>query len=282
MYSQVATKDPTAVEVHVQQAYLSMFRDGDPLFVPRVFGWTIECFTGNYHDYQPVDAHYHDLEHTLQGTLCMTRILLGRHGAGAEPVISRRCFELAVIAILLHDSGYLKKRDDVMGTGAKYTVIHVDRSADFAAELLSEKGYRPADISAVQHMIKCTGINAHLEAIPFQTEEERIAGYALATGDLLGQMAAEDYVDKLPVLYSEFAEAAQFTKDRHQFVASFSSADDLIDRTPRFWENFVLAKLKTDFLGLYRYLNKPYPDGPNWYINKIEANMDRLRKGPQN
>ena len=27
----------------------------------------MECFEGRYQDYQPIDAHYHDLEHTLQG-----------------------------------------------------------------------------------------------------------------------------------------------------------------------------------------------------------------------
>ena len=39
MFPPVVTKDPTAVEMEVQSAYLTMFPDGDPLFVPRVFGW---------------------------------------------------------------------------------------------------------------------------------------------------------------------------------------------------------------------------------------------------
>ena len=41
MYPPVVTKDPTAVEAEVQQAYLAMFPAGDPLFVPRAFGWVI-------------------------------------------------------------------------------------------------------------------------------------------------------------------------------------------------------------------------------------------------
>src|SRR5215475_13584797 len=79
MYSPVATKDPTAVEVEVQAAYLEMFPDADRLFVPQIFGWAIDCFTGQYGGYQPIDAQYHDFEHTLQGTLCMARLLHGRH-----------------------------------------------------------------------------------------------------------------------------------------------------------------------------------------------------------
>src|SRR5438128_8027770 len=162
MFPPVVTKDPTAVEMEVQSAYLTMFPDGDPLFVPRVFGWAIECFTGGYRDYQAVDARYHDFEHTLQGTLCLARLLRGRHAAGEQPPLTQRMFELGLLAILLHDTGYLKKRDDVDGTGAKYTITHVERSADFAGQLLKEKGFSASDIKAVQHMIRCTGVDAHL------------------------------------------------------------------------------------------------------------------------
>ena len=278
MYPPVVTKDPTAVEVEVQAACRAMFPDPDALFVPRAFGWAIECFTGNYRDYQPVDARYHDFEHTLQGTLCLARLLRGRHAAGAHPRLTERMFQLALAAILLHDTGYLKKRDDTEGTGAKYTVIHVRRSAEFAAQLLHEKGFSASDIKAVQNMILCTGINAVLSVIPFQSELEKVLGFALGTADLLGQMAAEDYVDKLPVLYSEFAEAVHYSKDRTNFVAMFASAEDLLRKTPDFWERFVRVKLDRDFGGVHAFLNSPYPSGPNPYFERIEANLNRLRQ----
>jgi hypothetical protein len=108
---------------------------------------------------------------------------------------------------------------------------------------------------------------------------EKVAGFALGTADLLGQMAAEDYVDKLPILYAEFAEAASYSKDQTQFVALFSSAADLMQKTPAFWEKFVRVKLDRDFDGLHRFLNDPYPAGPNWYFERIEANLERLRQG---
>ena len=278
MYPPVVTKDPTAVEVEVQAACRTMFPDADPMFVPRVFGWVLECFTGSYRDYQAVDTLYHDFEHTLQGTLCLARLLRGRHLAGAEPQLTLQMFQLGLVAILLHDTGYLKKREDTQGTGAKYTVIHVRRSADFAAELLKEKGFNASNIKAVQNMILCTGVNAALSVIPFQSELERVLGWALGTADLLGQMAAEDYVDKLPILYAEFAEAAAYTKDRTQFIAMFSSAEDLMQKTPAFWEKFVRLKLDRDFGGLHRFLNDPYPSGPNSYFERVEANIERLRQ----
>lgn len=278
MYSPVVTKDPTAVELEVQTACRTMFPEADPQLVPRAFGWAIACFTGNYQDYQAVDTRYHDFEHTLQGTLCLARLLRGRQAAGAQPQFSERMFQLALLAILLHDTGYLKKHGDQEGTGAKYTVTHVNRSTEFAARLLHEKNFAPAEINAVQNMISCTGVNAVLSAIPFQSEIEKIAGFALGTADLLGQMAAEDYVDKLPILYAEFAEAASYSKDRTQFVAMFSGEADLMQKTPAFWEKFVRVKLDRDFGGLHRFLNDPYPAGPNWYFDRIEANLERLRR----
>jgi hypothetical protein len=278
MFSRVVTKDPVAVAAETQAACLTLFPNADRLFVPRVFGWAIECFCGGYRDYQPVDASYHDLEHTLQGALCMARLLRGRYVAGAQPQISQRMFQLGVLAILLHDTGYLKTWDDTEGTGAKYTVTHVNRSAEFAAQLMAEKGYGIGDIKSVQNMIRCTGVDAALTVIPFQNEMERVVGFALGTADLLGQMAAEDYVEKLPVLYAEFAEAARFARDKAHFVAMFSSETDLVQKTPDFWEKYVKVKLNRDFGGLHTFLNDPYPSGPNHYLQLIEANMDRLRR----
>lgn len=278
MFSPVVTRDPTAVEFEVQAAYLDMFPNGDKLFIPQIFGWAIDCFTGQYADYLPIDAQYHDFEHTLQGALCMARILRGRHCAKAQPPLTQRWFELGIMAILLHDTGYLKKKWDTKGTGAKYTVIHVRRSADFAAELLQRKGFKPLEILAIQNMILCTGINASLEKIPFQSEMERLVGFALGSADLLGQMAADDYVEKLPVLYAEFAEAADFDGSKSATVGMFSSADDLMQKTPFFWEKFVRMKLDRDFAGVYQYLNDPYPSGRNYYLDRIEANIERLRR----
>jgi hypothetical protein len=278
MYSSVSTKDPAAVEVEVQAACLSMFPKADPLFVPRVFGWAIECFTGHYRDYQAVDALYHDFEHTLQGTLCFARLLHARQRTGAQPALTQRMFQLGILAILLHDTGYLKKRDDTEGTGAKYTLTHVARSADFAAELLAFKGFSPEEILSVQNMIRCTGVNTRPGEIAFQSELEKITGHALATADLLGQLAADDYVDKLPILYEEFAEAARFSAERGQHLASFASVGDLMRKTPEFWEGFVKKRLEREFDGVYRFLNQPYPNGANYYLRKIEANIGLLRE----
>ena len=278
MYLPVVTKDPAAVAAEVQALYREIFPRGDGQFVARVFGWAGQCFTGCYQDYQAIDAPYHDFEHTLQVTLCMARLLRGRHLAGARPPFPEPLFQLGIIAILLHDTGYLKKRGDNTGTGAKYTVTHVLRSKDFAADFLRQKNFSMTDIKAVQNMISCTGVDSALGEIPFQNDLERIAGHALGTADLLGQMAADDYVDKLPILYAEFAEADAYNEKENSYFATFSSAQDLMVKTPAFWEKYVLPKLTKQFGGVYRFLSNPHPFGPNEYLLRIEENIKKLRE----
>jgi hypothetical protein len=277
MHEPIDTKDPSQVEAEVQRVYLKLFPQGDGNYIPMVFQWAASWFSGQYLDYQPIDAHYHDLEHTLQGILCMARLLGGRQEQGQEPKLTQRMFELGMLAMLLHDTGYLKKRGDNEGTGAKYTLTHVDRSIQFAGEMMLARDFLIEEVLAVQNMIRCTGVNVKLDTIRFQSELERIVGFSLGTSDLLGQMSARDYVDKLPVLYLEFAEAASYNAGKMKAGGFFSSADDLIQKTPLFWDNYVRSKINKEFLGLYRFLSDPYPDGPNPYVERIEANVARIR-----
>jgi hypothetical protein len=279
MQDSINTRVVSAVEGEVQDAYVEMYPKGDHAYIPGIFRWVVSWFSGNYRDYQSIDAHYHDLEHTLQGILCMARLLCRRAAIGLEPRVSQRLFELGMLAILMHDTGYLKKQGDSGGTGAKYTLIHVDRSIEFAGEFMRSQNTPPQEVLSVQNMIRCTGVNVKLDTIQFQSDVERIVGFALGTADLLGQMAAPDYVDKLPILYLEFAEAARYSGDGKMKAGGFfSSAEDLMQKTPLFWDNYVKNKINREFLGLWRALNDPYPDGPNPYIQRIEANMARLRR----
>jgi hypothetical protein len=278
MFVAVDTRDLPAVQNEVQSIFQALFPEANGSFIPDAFEWTEEWFTGRYPGYQAIDARYHDLEHTLQGTLGLARILRGRHFAGVRPILTPKAFELGLFAILMHDTGYLKRVEDTEGTGAKYTATHVRRSGEFARQFLSEKGYNASDTHSVQNMIRCTGVNVDLSTIPFTSELDRVVGFALGTADLLGQMAATDYVEKLPVLYAEFAEAAAFAGSDSVKSIIFPSAEDLMRNTPGFWQHYVVPKIERDFGGLYRFCADPYPDGPNFYIDAIEANISKLRE----
>ena len=177
-------------------------------------------------------------------------------------------------AVLLHDTGYLKLRSDREGTGAKYTLVHVIRSCAFAASYLPTVGFNASEVETVVGAIRCTGPRSKITDLHLGDGAERFLGCALATADFLGQMAAPDYVDELPFLFAEFDEAENFAnapRDRRLF----RNTQDLIAKTPAFWEKIVLPKITQDFLSVYRYLADPYPEGPNPYLLAVEQNMAR-------
>jgi hypothetical protein len=277
MGATVDTRNARAVEQVATETVRELCPQGNAAWVSSCFRATEDCFAGRYEDYQPVDARYHDLEHTLQGVLCLVRLLRGRYRAGVQPVLPERALQVGVMAMLLHDTGYLKHAGDNEGTGAKYTITHVARSAEFAAGLMPALGFTAKEITAAQHMIRCTGLNVEVGRLDFGGTEERVLAFGVGTADLLGQMAAPDYPDKLPILYEEFVEAANFSGGRMPGGGGFTSAHDLMARTPAFWEKYVLVKLNRDFEGLHRYLAEPYPEGTNPYFARVEANLERIR-----
>lgn len=258
--------------------YAELFPGEDAGWVDRALGWATDFFTGRQPGYQAVDIPYHDFEHTLQVTLCLTRILAGRARAGAEPVVPARLFELGLLAALLHDTGYLKSAGDQAGTGAKFTFNHVARSAHFAAEFLTRKGFGTADVTTVQRMIHCTRLRTNPAQVDFASPAERVVACALGTADLLGQMAADDYVDKLPGLHAELMEGMTATPDLVPPEMEYPKAVDLLRTTPGFWRQFSLPRLVNEFGGLHRYLAHPPPEGPNEYLQRVEANIARVER----
>jgi hypothetical protein len=271
----VDTKNLDAVRAEARAIYLSFFPNASPKFIDDAFLWITDAFAGRYKDFRPIDAKYHDLEHTLQGTLAFARLLRGYHQSKARPELTQRAFELGLLAILLHDTGYLKTSADNDGTGAKYTLVHVSRSAEFARDLLTEKGFPPEEIRSVENMIRCTGVNDEIKNIPFASDLERNVGFALGTADLLGQMAAPDYIEKLHTLYSEFEESNHYNR-KTAGAGVFTSASDLRAKTPAFWEEYVLPKIETDFRALYRFLADER--GRNPYLDRVRSNISRLEK----
>ncbi len=234
-------------------------------------------FGGRYLDYLPLDMRYHGVEHTLRAVLALARLAEGRRRAGVQPALASRQFEIALAAIILHDTGYLKLRADTSGTGAKYTSVHVARSCGFAASYLPLIGFKRDDIEAVVNAIRCTGPHSKLAELHFPGEAERFIGCAVATADYLGQMAAPNYIDDLASLFAELQEADDFLNVPAE-KRMFRSVDDLVAKTPLFWEKFVLPRLTRDFQSVFRFLADPYPAGPNAYIQAIEKNMALARE----
>ena len=277
MFPPVDTKDAPAVAKFVKARFAAMYPGASLSWLERLFVDIETLFCGRHPDYAAVDLRYHDLEHTLQATVCLALLLEGRHAAGVEPRIDPRQFELAISAGLLHDSGYIKLRSDNVGTGAKYTFCHVLRSCAFTASYLPTLGANDYEVEAVLGAINCTGPTKQVSRLYFRDPVERVIGCALATADYLGQMAASDYPDEMEILFEEFQESDDFIH-LPQSRRAFQSAAELIERTPIFWKKFVQPKLESDFQAVYRFLARPYPHGPNPYLEAVQKNIAKIQR----
>lgn len=272
----IDTKNPQSVAAMVKTTFGQVWPKAGTALIDRMFADVTGMFTGKYPGYQSIDMLYHDFEHTLQASVCLVHLLEGRHRSGDAPVLNQRDWELALMAVLLHDSGFLKQSDDLTGTGAKYTLVHERRSCEFARRYLPGLGVGPAEINDVCSAIMCTGPQNRISSVPFGREEARLITFMLVTADYLAQMSAPDYVGELPILFREFQEAYDF----EQMPAAkrpYHVVDDLLQKTPAFWGNYVRPMLDFEAGGVHRYLTTA--GQPNPYIQAVEANIEEVRRG---
>jgi len=264
----------------IRTFHMDHYQDNDIKAVEEVLNDLKDIFSGNMSGYLKCDTGYHDITHTLQVVAPFTGIIDGWNKSKNLPKISKVLFDRGIIAVLLHDTGYIKTENDAEGTGAKYTFVHTQRSADFANHYLSKKGFDKDTINSIKNIIMYTGVVVDYSKLTFNSEEEKIVGFALGTADLLGQMSAGDYPEKLPALYREFEESYHFEgidKLRTKGITVFESADDLIRQTPSFYELVVKERLKK-MGSLYTYLTYHFDDKRNHFIEAIEENIEKIKK----
>lgn len=257
------------------------YGDDDVRLAERVFHDAIDLFNGNADGFQKCDMKYHNIVHTLQTIPPFIEIIDGWNKSKSAPFVTKEYYILGIIAVILHDTGYMKYDDDIEGTGAKYTFTHVQRSVDFAGMYLPRIGLDDKSVVSVQNAIRCTGVIFD-NKVHFHSGEERIIGYALGTADLLGQMSASDYVDKLPSLYLEFEEAYNFEglENLHGRGSTlFRNSKHLISNTPLFFEKVVMERFRV-MGSIYAYLTYHYDSNEIPYVKEIEKNIARIKNTP--
>ena len=174
--------------------------------------------------------------------MVVARLVHGAHLNGFP--FTEHCIALGLISAIMHDTGYIQSETDQSGTGAKYTLTHIERSIDFMEDYFQANGISREDFRFCRNCLKCTGLNVNLKDIQFVSAENEILGKILGTADLIGQMADPNYLEKLPVLYEEFREGA---------VPGFDTELDLLKKTPDFWD-FTQKRFRQEFSNVDRYL----------------------------
>jgi len=235
----------------------------------RVFMDVTDLFHGKYPGYRHCNTKYHDLRHTSDAFLVMARLI---HGAVIEKEkISRKNAILALITTLMHDVGYIQTEDDLSGTGAKYTKVHIDRSIKFMKKYYAKNGFSKGQFKMCSDLVLCTGLYAK-DDIKFSTPEAELLGKMVGTSDLVGQMSDRTYLEKLPFLFHEFREAD---------IRIYKNELDLIKKTVDFY-HIIKKRLANELGDVTRFLpahfKARYGISDNLYEEAIKSNIRHLKK----
>ena len=163
-------------------------------------------YTGHMPGFEGCDTVYHDIQHTLDVTLTMVRLMTGyERSADASEQLGPARALLGIICALFHDAGYIRESGDTRyHNGAEYTLCHVTRSATFLRNYLPRLGLSAvADIAA--ELVHFTGYEKQPADIELDDPLDSMTGHLLGTADLLTQMADRCYLEKCrDRLYPEF------------------------------------------------------------------------------
>ena len=271
----VKTTDPIDVNREINQIFLELYSDASTTALDRAFGDADLIYRGEMPGFHACDTAYHDIQHVLDVTLAMARLIDGyeRSRVGTDP-IGRDLFELGVITALFHDVGYIRRESETQTqNGAEFTMIHVSRGAQFLKEYMPRVGMPlMADIAA--DLVHFTGYERPVKTIQMPSLTYRLLGNLLGSADIIAQMADRCYLEKCrDRLYPEFVTGGIATRKTAdgKIAVIFASAEDLLMKTPGFYAGSQ-RRLKEDLGNGMIYAEKHF-GGQNLYTEGTEKNM---------
>ncbi|MBK6350733.1 MAG: hypothetical protein IPF50_13480 [Proteobacteria bacterium] len=238
-------------------------------------------FSGQFPGYLGCDTVYHDMQHSLDDTLAMARLLAGyeRTHAPEQRLGADRAL-LGIIVGLFHDSGYIRQSDDTQHhNGAEFTRTHVMRGANFLSRYLPVIGLANWVPVATQ-VIHFTGYEVPFKDIRLDDARDRCVGHLLGTADMLAQMSDRCYLEKCrDRLYPEFVlgGVAMQREGDGGLKVQYGSGLDVLRQTPQFFEFTMRTRLDGEFGAAYRYVESLY-GGRNPYLEAINRNLAYLTR----
>ena len=271
--------DPSAVADEIRRLLEQRFHTHSFARVDSIVADLERLYAGDFPGYHACEVKYHDIQHVLDVSLAMARLIDG-HDKSC-PAAQRLGPDLAlagVCAALFHDSGYIRRRHDSRhSNGAAYTRVHVNRSARWLREYLPSVGLGGI-VESCARLVQFTNSGKRPEVIPTQDPRERRLGELLGTADLIAQLADVQYVEKCRnYLYEEFVEGGIAGASAAEGYAgtSYRSPQDLVASTPAFIRWAIRERLEEGFHGAYHYAAEHF-GGDNLYMEAIEDNYARL------
>lgn len=276
----VQVSNPAAVRDAVHALFSDLF-PGAPFDKLWLAFYDFErLFNGKYPGYRGCDTTYHDMQHTLDMTLAMVRLIAGYERSVDLPDrLGASRAQMAIITSLYHDSGYIrhKERDSNFHNGAEFTLYHVSRSADFLRRYLPELGLS-RDVAVSSMIVHFTGYELDLDKIELDDPRDIICGHLLGTADLIAQMADRCYLEKCrDRLYNEFVLGGIAVENASPgaYTVRYKSGNDLLAKTPMFYQQVSRDRLQMKFNRAYRYIEVLY-NGENPYVDAMKNNILHL------
>lgn len=200
----VDTKSPSAVFDEVSFISTLIAPQMDPSTLTNAFSFAASLYRGLWPSERACNTNFHDFRHITDTLLAMVRLI---HGAiiSGHRITPRHAF-VGLVAAMAHDAGYIQDIKDGIGTGAKYTAVHVQRSVEHIERYGKRYGLNTSEIGPCQKIIQCTDMQIDPSTVVFQSQAFRSLGKILAVADLIGQLADRIYLEKLFYLYREFKE----------------------------------------------------------------------------
>src|SRR5258706_560812 len=107
--NRINTTDPVCVKLEVIRIFRTLYARNQAPILNSAFDDVVRLYRGFFPGYTRCDTGYHDLQHILDVTLAMARLLDGYERSRADgPPIGERLFQLGVICALFHDMGYIR------------------------------------------------------------------------------------------------------------------------------------------------------------------------------
>jgi hypothetical protein len=270
----INTTDPVCDRLEVERLHRALYPGAPMGPLDRVFEDIPAYYRGEHPAFEKCDTAYHDLQHIMEVSLAMARLMDGyERGHGEAPGLGEKLFQLGVICALYHDSGYIRRTGDKKHrNGAEYTVIHVSRGAQFLRKYLPTIGLGEfADIAG--QIVHFTGYERPVATIRVPDPIYKLLGSLLGSADIIAQMSDRCYLEKCrDRLYPEFvAGGIARKKTGNGEVIVFASAEDLVRKTPAFYQT-ASRRLDVDLGGTYRYAKQHF-GGNNLYLDAVKQNV---------
>jgi len=270
----VKTTDPGPVRKEVCRIYEELYQKPASPALGKPFDDFARLYRGEDPQYYACDTTYHDMQHVLDVTLAMARLLDGYERRTHDKDLDERLFCFGVILALFHDCGYIRHRKDTQhASGAEYTLRHVSRGARFLRRYMAQAGMRDLAAAAAR-VVHFTGYEVPVAKIRVPAPIFRLIGNLLGTADIIAQMADRCYLEKCyDRLYPEFVLGgiARRVGAGGEEQVIFSSASDLIAKTPGFYAN-ASKRLEEDLAAVHRYVRYHF-GGDNLYLGEVEKNI---------